>query len=44
MPEVGEAVDDGCPNLCLGNLSVEGPGEELDAQLLEEIHHVFGQW
>ena len=40
--EVGELVDDGCPDMTLGNLPVKRAGEELIPQLLEPIHHVFG--
>ena len=40
--KVGELVDDGCPDVALGNLPVKRTGEESIPQLLEPIHHVFG--
>lgn len=40
--EVGELVDDGCPDVALGHLPVKLAGEESITQLLEPIHHVFG--
>ena len=40
--EVGELVDDGCPDVALGHLPVKRTGEESIPQLLEPKHHVFG--
>ena len=40
--KVGELVDDGYPDVALGNLPVKLTGEESITQLLEPIHHVFG--
>lgn len=40
--KVGELIDDGCPDMALGHLPVEGTGEESIPQLLEPIHHVLG--
>ena len=40
--EVGELVEDGCPDVTLGHLPVKRAGEESIPQLLEPIHHVFG--
>ena len=41
--EVGELVDDGCPDVALGHLLLKRTGEESITQLLEPIHHVFGK-
>ena len=40
--EIGELVNDGYPDVALGNLPVKRTGEESIPQLLEPIHHVFG--
>lgn len=40
--EIVELVDDGDPDVALGNLQVKFTGEESIAQLLEPIHHVLG--
>ncbi len=41
--QVGEAVDDGGPDMGFGHLTLEGSREQPLAQLLEAEHHVLGQ-
>lgn len=41
--QVGEAVNDGGPDMGFGHLTLEGSREQPLAQLLEAEHHVLGQ-
>ena len=41
--QVGKAVEDGCPDVGFGHLTLEGAREQPVAQLLEAEHHVLGK-
>jgi hypothetical protein len=40
--QVGEGIDNGRPNVGFVHLSLEAPGEQAVAELLEPVHHVLG--
>lgn len=42
-PQVGQAIENGCPDMGFGHLALEGAPEHPVAQLLEAKHHVLGK-